>query len=206
MKKKILLSAIIALSLALLVAVGGTIAYLFTDTQDVVNTFTYGDINITLQEEASDIDDGDNNANTNEYKMIPDSDLTKKPSVTVLADSEACWLFIKVTKSANFDKFLEYTIAGGWTELQTVNNDTIYYREVPAETAKSGVVYEILSGNKVHVKNTVTKVMLNNLDITGNEGYPTLSFHAYAVQHENVDTAAEAWAIAENKGVPVANS
>ena len=67
MKKKILLASIIALSLALLVAVGGTIAYLFTDTQDVVNTFTYGDINITLQEEASDIDDGDNNANTNEY-------------------------------------------------------------------------------------------------------------------------------------------
>ena len=75
MKKKILLASIIALSLALLVAVGGTIAYLFTETNDIVNTFTYGDINIDIKEFGSLATNGDlsfygEDAN---LKMIPGS-------------------------------------------------------------------------------------------------------------------------------------
>jgi len=200
MKKKILLASIIALSLALLVAVGGTIAYLFTETNDIVNTFTYGDINIDIKEFGSLATNGDlsfygEDAN---LKMIPGSDLAKDPSVIVKANSEACWLFVKITESANFDTFMTYAIADGWIALDGV--DGVYYRAVDATTAKAGAEYPVLLDNKVTVKTEVTKVMLNGLT---ESTYPTLAFHAYAVQQANINdtdnsgsAVDEAWDIA----------
>ena len=41
---------IAALALFLFAIIGGTVAWLIADTDPVVNTFTYGDINITLEE------------------------------------------------------------------------------------------------------------------------------------------------------------
>lgn len=203
MKKKILLSAIIALSLALLVAVGGTIAYLFVDTQDVVNTFTYGDINITLQESPSAWDDEDNNPNTNKYKMIPGSILSKDPDITVEGGSEECWLFVKVIASSNANDFLDYGVdqsEGAWIALTEVPG--VYYRKVGASDVDQ--TFDILVNNRVTVKTSVTKVMLNALDPEGQTpNYPTLTFHAYAVQTANITdedhdgtTADEAWNIA----------
>ena len=49
MKKKIFLSAL-AVVLAAMIAAAGTIAWLSTRSETVKNTFTVGDINITLDE------------------------------------------------------------------------------------------------------------------------------------------------------------
>lgn len=173
MKKKVL--SIVAVVLVLCCAIGGTLAWLTDKTASVKNTFTVGDINIELTE------------TTTNYKMVPGNTISKDPKVTVKANSEACWLFVKVEKSANFDSFMTYDMADGWTELPSVTG--VYYREVAATTAATD--FSVLKGDSVSVKDTVTKADLNAL--TQNT-FPTLTFTAYAVQKDNVNSAADAWA------------
>ena len=171
MKKKIL-ALVLALTLLVAGVVGGTLAWLTDRTAEVKNTFTVGDINIGLTETTAD------------YKMVPGNTIAKDPTVTVKANSEACWLFVQVTKSENLDTFITYAIAEGWTELQ----DGVYYREVPASNADQ--TFSVLKGDAVTVKDTVTKAMLTAKDFAN----PTLTFKAYAVQKDNVASASDAWA------------
>lgn len=161
-------------------AIGGTLAWLTAKTEAVVNTFTVGDINIDLTETTSD------------YKLVPGSTIAKDPTVTVKAGSEACWLFVKVEQSENLSSFIDYVMADGWTELES----GVYYREVPA--AEADVSFPViavrnadgtLANNQVKVRDSVTKEMLTAADFTN----PTLSFTTYAVQKDNVATAADAW-------------
>ena len=105
--------AMLALVLVIGCAVGGTVAWLTAQTKPVVNTFTYGDINIDLTE-------------TNEtYKMVPGYDIHKDPKAKVLAGSEECFLFVKLDESTNFDTYLKYDIADDWTALTDVNPDDV---------------------------------------------------------------------------------
>lgn len=171
MKKKTL-ALVLALTLLVAGVVGGTLAWLTDQTAEVKNTFTVGDINIGLTETTTD------------YKMVPGNTIAKDPTVTVKANSEACWLFVKVTESENLDTFITYAIAEGWTELQ----DGVYYREVSASDADQ--TFPVLAGNAVTVKDTVTKEMLTADGFTN----PTLTFKAYAIQKAHFDTPAAAWA------------
>lgn len=173
MKKKTL-ALVLALTLLVAGVVGGTLAWLTDQTAEVKNTFTVGDINIGLTETTAD------------YKMVPGNTIAKDPTVTVKANSEACWLFVQVTESENLKDFITYAIAEGWTALPGV--DGVYYREVPASDADQP--FSVLAGNAVTVNNTVTKEMLTAKDFAN----PTLTFKAYAVQKDNVASASDAWA------------
>ena len=187
-RKSKLLLMVMALALVLGTIVGGTVAWLITDTDPVVNTFTYGDINITLEETDAD---GDGDPDANEYPMVPGNPITKDPKVTVLANSEACWLFVKLEKSVNFDDFMTFGVAEGWTALDGVTG--VYYRAV--DKSASNAEFYVLKDNTVNVKGEVTKEMLNALDKAGTTKYPTLTVTAYAVQRDsNITTAADAWA------------
>lgn len=199
MKKGLIL--ILSIVMVVGISISATLAYLFVETTSVENTFVYGDINITL-DESKDLD----------LKMIPGKDITKDPKVTVLENSEACWLFVMIEKSTNFDNFMEYTVATGWTQGDGTNVPAnVYYREVPAMTANTK--FEVLDGNKVHVKEGVLKTALNTFDADKNgelseeekAALPKLTFTAYAVQKDNVTSVADAWELVETKGVP-ANS
>ncbi len=174
MKKK-RISLVMALVLVLSCVIGGTLAWLTAQTGPVVNTFTVGNINITLAETTG-----------NEYKMVPGSTISKNPTVTVKANSEACWLFVKVEKSTDFDDFMTYAMFDGWTALDSETD--VYYREVAASEADTA--FAILKGNQVTVKDTVTKGMMDELTVST---YPTLTFTAYAVQKDNIETVATAW-------------
>ena len=93
--------ALVVLSLMLvlvLAAVGGTVAWLTDSTDAVTNTFTVGDINITLTEtwNTASVEDGEKDSWT--AKMIPGNQYLKDPKVTVQAGSEACYLFVKFTE------------------------------------------------------------------------------------------------------------
>lgn len=173
MKKKTL-ALVLALTLLVAGVVGGTLAWLTDQTAEVKNTFTVGDINIGLTETTAD------------YKMVPGNTIAKDPTVTVKANSEACWLFVKVTGSTNLKDFITYAIAEGWTALSGV--DGVYYREVPASTADQ--TFSVLAGNAVTVKSNVTKTKLE----TAKTDAPTLTFKAYAVQKDNIVSASDAWA------------
>lgn len=174
MKKKVCLS-VAAIALVLCCAIGGTLAWLSAKTDPVKNTFTVGDINIDLTETTGET-----------YKMVPGNTLGKDPKVTVKAGSEACWLFVKVEESENFDAFMTCAIADGWTALSGVGG--VYYREVPATDADTD--FTVLKNNQVIVKDDVTKQQLQGVK----DNLPTMTFTAYAVQQDNIADAATAWA------------
>ena len=182
------------MALVLLVGgvIGGTVAWLIATPDPVVNTFTYGDINIDLDETDTKLDD-DNDPNTNEYEMMPGQPITKDPVVTVKAESEEMWLFVKLEKSSNFDTFMEYTVADGWTALSGV--DGVYYQHITAEdVATADKKIAVIKDDTVTVKESVTKEQLNALDSGSSENYPTLTVTAYAVQYAGNATADDAWA------------
>lgn len=208
MNMKKILAFALCLVLVAGLSIGGTLAWITANSDQVVNTFTYGDINITLQEHKYDPKD---NALTEElvnsadnYKMVPGNTMPKDPFVTVNANSEACWLFVKIDKSSNYGTYLEdYTVANGWTELEFTDgmtpaigeNSAVYYRSVDAtgDTA-SDPIYVLGATDKypngyVTVKTDVTKQKFAEIG----ENKPTLTFKAYAVQKDNVDDAPTAW-------------
>lgn len=184
---KVFLS-LLALVLVVGCAVGGTIAWLTATTEPVVNTFTYGKIKIDLAETTG-----------NAYKIIPGVNISKDPKVTVKADSEACWLFVKVAEKGTFvtDR-VTYSIKDGWKALDATNHPGVYYREVDAVTADTN--FNVLAGDTTYpngvvtVSENLTKAEVNSVAAT----QPTLTFTAYAVQKDGINTAAEAWAQVSN--------
>ena len=191
MKKKGL-AMVLALVLLAVCAVSGTLSWLTAKSDTVVNTFTTSDIKVELKETTG-----------TEYKMIPGYTIGKDPKATVLAGSEECYLFVKLDKSTNFDTYLEYAIADGWTKLEGEGiTDTIYYRVVDGTTNQIGTAYSVLKGDQVTVKGSVTKEQMNALDAEG-VAKPTLTITAYASQlHKNATetfSASEAWNNIANK-------
>ena len=107
--------------------------------------------------------------------MVPGYTIEKDPTVTVEAGSEACYLFVKVEESENFDTYLSYEMAEGWTALDDVDN--VYYREVAA--SEDNAHFSVLKEDEVQVKDTVTQDQMASLS---DDNYPTLTFTAYASQ------------------------
>lgn len=179
MKKKTL-ALFLALALVLGSIIGGTVAWLTAQTDPIVNTFTDSDIDITLAESTGE-----------SYQMVPGCTISKDPRVTVLEGSEKCYLFVKLEKSENFDFFMIYEIADGWTALESDSN--VYYRIVDA--ADMGTAYSVLKGDQVTVKDTVTRDDMNSLT---EDTYPKLTVTAYASQFNKNSTESfdvnEAWA------------
>ncbi len=177
MKKKIVITVIAAV-LVLGCAVGGTIAWL-VQMRTLTNTFVVGKIDIELTESTG-----------NTYHLIPGATLAKNPKVTVKHGSEPCWLFVKIERSGEVDKYLSYDLAEGWQALDGVAD--VYYREVSEVTLDHA--YFVLKDNVVHVSDTVTKA---EMDALTDETKPKLTFTAYAVQRIGFDAVGAAWAEAQ---------
>lgn len=191
-KKSLSIKAVVLLLAVVLLiggTIGGTLAWLVTKTDSVTNTFTAGNISIDLKE------------TTESYKMIPGTSIDKDPKVIFTADSEACWLFVKVeagkgvmlgeVTGAKSDTYITYMMATGWNP---VDGETgVYYRQLNAQNKDAS--YQILADNKVHVPDSVTKAMMDAVD--AGTAAPTLTFTAYAVQQSGFSTAAAAWAEAK---------
>ena len=106
--------------------------------------------------------------------------------MTVQADSVDCWLFVRVKETGTFvDGKVTYSMDDGWIKGNGIP-EGFYYREVSAATTDS--VFSVLAGDKITVSKTLTKADIENITD------PTLTFTAYAVQKEGINTAAEAWA------------
>lgn len=197
--KKRTLTILIAVALVVVVAIGGTLAWLTDKTDPVTNTFTVGDINIELEETWNTDNDGDNINDSWTAQLVPGMNLTKDPVVTVKAGSEKCYLFVKVDES-NWPQFKEddgstlkvkYEIGDGWEKL----SDGVYYRTV--EASDSDQPFGVLKNNKVYVSQNLTKADLGQITQSS-----TLAFTAYAVQYmkdnNNSFTPSEAWENAQD--------
>lgn len=171
-KKKLLVPVmVVALVLA---TIGGTLAWLKAQTDEVKNTFTVGNVGVELAETTG-----------NEYKLMPGHEYTKDPKVTLTDGSEDAWLFVEVIRSEGFDDCVTAAIADGWTKLDSEKTREVYYKESP----KAGKAFPVLEGNKVTIKDLTNDTMP--------EVAPTLSFKAYAIQKDGFATVEKAWAEAQ---------
>lgn len=183
-----ILSVFVMLALTMVVgcAVDGTVAWLVSESESSVSTFTLGDINIKLTGESE----------SQPLKIIPGVEIKSSLKVTVEPNSEACWLFVKV-EGTNWSHFpdangtakVSYSVAGGtsgWTPLSSYPG--VYYREVSAGDAQTGVEYDV--NGVVAVSKELTKAEVNSI-ASGTQ--PQLSFTAYAVQRYSFEDAAKAW-------------
>lgn len=206
------LALVLVLVLVLGCAVGGTIAWFTDKTDDVVNTFTVGNIDIKLEETWNTDADGDGTNDSWSAALIPGFTYTKDPKVTVEAGSEDCWLFVKFVEKNSPSDYLTYTStlteANGWTQGDgTEIPADVWYREV--SKSETDFVRYLLEGTGngdlkngyVTVKDTVVKAgSTSGVVMPDAANTPELSYTAYAVQLYKTNgvkfTAAEAWDIA----------
>ena len=190
MKKKTI-ALIVCLTLIIGCAIGGTIAWLTDTSGPVTNTFTAGDVDIDLTET---FNTDSNNDGTNDRwtaKMIPGTSYAKDPVVTVKANSEDCWLFVKFEEKNDAAIYLNYTstltAGNGWTQGDgTIIPANVWYRVVTASNSDQN--WNLLDGNTVQVDGTaVTKENMNAAAAA------ELVYTAYACQKDNVSTAEDAW-------------
>lgn len=122
-KSKIIIASVVLL---LVFAVGGAIAY-FTDTETKTNTFTIGNVDITLTESLWNTTDSNNNDVPDAAENItPGQAIPKNPTITNNSTSNAAYVFIKVempcttaTSPATPVEIFSYAPNAGWTELTT---------------------------------------------------------------------------------------
>lgn len=196
--KKTSKALLLSLCAVLLVtaSVLGTMAYL-TSQDQVVNTFTVGNVAITLDEK--DVDNstpGENDRDkANAYKLMPGHNYEKDPIVHVDANSEDCYLFVKVVNEiANIEA--EKTVAQqmtekGWVAVDAANGIYVYTTDKtnPAVVTK---------GSNITVFEKFT--IAGNVDNTTLATYAdkTITVNAYAIQADGFagKTASEIWAAA----------
>ena len=184
--KKTLLMLACAVMLVL-VSVMGTMAYL-TSTDTVTNTFTVGNVAITLDE--TDVDNSTADADRdkeNAYNLLPGHKYTKDPIIHVAANSEDCYLFVKVEDEIAAIEDAK-TVATqmrelGWTAVKGETNIFAY----------NSIISKSASAQDVKVFNDFTiKGDVNNTTLAGYKG-KTIKVTAYAVQADGFTSAEDAW-------------
>lgn len=195
MRKKIGIT-VTALALVLCFAIGGTLAWLMDKTASVQNTFTAGDVDITLTETKNP--DGSENTDGTAWsaQMIPGTTYTKNPCVTVTGETDVdCYLFVKFEEEGNASTYLTYvstlTEANGWTQGDgTAIPTNVWYREVAVtDDVKS---WNLLQNDEITVN--ADKVTKETMDTAAGA---KLTYTAYAVQKDNLKVN-EAWATVAN--------
>lgn len=180
----------------------GTMAYL-TSTDEVENTFTVGQVKITLDEAQVTTDgkpvEGDARVAENSYKLLPGHEYKKDPTIHVDANSEDCFLFVKVENEiADIEKtgteVAEQMAKNGWV---TVEGQTKVYVYVGKTTGATNPA-TVQAGTNVDV---FEKLAIDgNVDNNTLNGYAgkTIKVTAYAVQKDGFEgkTASEIWTAA----------
>ena len=190
----------VSLMLVAAIAIGGTVAWLVDTTKSVTNTFTFGDINITLTETDA-VEDSNGNFEKKYTDLLPGATVPKDPKVTVEAGSVTCWLFVKIEKSTTFDTYFEAAPATGWNLVTGTEGVYVYTGNVV-----DGTPISILADDKITVKSEVTKEKIKALD-DQDAVQPTITFTAYAIQKDNLTDqnsdgnvdATDAWALLDNQ-------
>lgn len=169
-------------------SVMGTMAYL-TSQDAVTNTFTVGNVAITLDE--TDVDNSQTGQSTiegrdqaNSYKIFPGQTYTKDPIVHVDSKSEDCWLFVKVENEiVGIEAKDNNTVAdqmkeNGWTVVA----ENVYAYNSIAEAGDNKTVFSQFKIDEGVDNTTLATYANKKINVT-----------AYAVQADGFTTAQAAW-------------
>lgn len=198
--KKTVSPVAVVVALVATLTTAGTLAYLTDFEGALKNTFSIGNVSLTLEETDTALDD-DGDALTNSYALTEGGQLkasiVKDPKVTVAAGSANCWLFVRITEGGLFDEYLDYEAADGWIALDEALHPDIFYREVPASDIDQA--FSVLEGDAVSVNADTTLTELRALEKSAGP-WPSLEVTAYAVQKGGVADAATAWSLIGEEG------
>ncbi len=167
----------------------GTLAYL-TSQDSVTNTFTVGNVTITLDEAEVNGDgkaaDKDVRTDANTYKLVPGKTYDKDPIIHVADGSEKSYLFIKVENGIaaiedSTNSIASQLVDNGWAPIAEGSN--IYYYNTAVEA-------------NANVPTFATFTIAGETDNEALATYAseTVVVTAYAVQEAGFNTAADAWA------------
>lgn len=177
MKKK-LVTLCAALALCATAIVGGTLAY-FTDNKTATNTFTVGNVEITLTEPKwTDAETAGKHTN-----VYPGQMLDKDPTVTN-SGNNACYVRIKVEGLNQFgDKgditYLTNGVEGKLGENWERNGDYFYYTKALKKNGdKTSALFE-----QIQVP----------VELTNNQETKPVVVKADAIQAEGFDSYEKAW-------------
>lgn len=157
-KSKALLLTLCAV-LLVAASVLGTMAYL-TSTGEVKNTFTVGQVKITLDEAKVDVNgkaftgDAAERVTENSYKLLPGHSYDKDPTIHVDPSSEDCFIRAKVTiNHANAWQALVTKYAGGnLTNIITGFDENIWWVSQPVATGNDTITYTFVYKNENHTE------------------------------------------------------
>ena len=209
MKKKTKALMLVLCAVLLVTAsVLGTMAYL-TSTDNVVNTFTVGNVAIKLDEAKANPDGtlvpNADRVKENSYKLLPGHTYNKDPMVTVESGSEASYIKMTVTftKANELDAIFAPTgadmtsIFNGYNATNWIykgntkdaTNDTRTYEFWYKETVSAPTADVALDAlfDSITVPGTITNEQLETI-----EGM-TITVNAYAIQADGFADAAAAW-------------
>ena len=209
--KKALLICVCVVALVC-VTVMGTLAWL-TDNDSVENTFTVGQVDITVDETKVDANgtpvDGADRVKENQYHILPGMEYTKDPTMTVIKGSEDSYvrMILTVHNASDVQAILtKYSLGdfsaliGGW------DANTWLYQGFTEDTANNTISFEFRYKEKVAKSETDTKLpaLFEKLvvpgKITGEEmnglydGGFKMVVTGHAIQTSGFATADLAWA------------
>ena len=217
-KSKILLLMLCAVALVA-ASVLGTLAYL-TSTDEVQNTFTVGQVKITLDEAQVNSDgkpintDGTVVTNladaervkANSYKLLPGHEYTKDPTVTVLAGSESSYIKMTVTfsKAAELDAIFAPNGADMTSIFNGYDRTNWIAKDVTKDTQNNTRTYEFWYKEAVAAPDADVPLdaLFDSITVPGSITNAqlatikdmTITVNAYAIQADSFENAEAAWA------------
>ena len=204
--RKKLLTLVCCLAIVAAVSLGATLAYL-TASDSVANIFTVGKIvppedsgflDEAKVDEYGKPDESGDRVDSNTYKLLPGHTYTKDPTVHIGAESESCYIFVKVDNGiAAVTEAIDPTKTENekWQLLDNQNYPGIYYQKYDkdAKTPK----YDFVVFDEFKVLGTATAT---NLDAVKDN---KIVVNAYIIQSDGFKTAALAYAAYLNQANPV---
>lgn len=208
MKKILTMMGVIALTAA--IAIGGTLAYL-TSQDSVTNTFTVGNVKITMDETDVDgsktgVENGitpEGRDKANRYDSLkPAQSIVKDPIVRVLPNSEKCYLFLELKNDlkniiSSTNSIESQLDTNGWTPI--AEGSKIYYRADAVSKSTDTQTFATFTNFTIdsNVDNN-TLATYGPQEVTNNDGstttvYKTITVTAYAVQADGFSDAVNAW-------------
>ena len=202
-KAKKIVALLLCAVLLIGASVAGTLAFL-TSKATVTNSFTVGKV-VLGEDGKAGLDEAKvdeygvavtpaERVTENTYKLIPGHTYTKDPTVHVGANSEACWLFVKVengianieaattTGEDPYTNIADQIVANDWKKLDGETN--IYYKEA-AKTGDTGADYVVFGNFRLATDAAVANYASAKITVT-----------AYAIQMDGL-TVTEAWTALE---------
>lgn len=209
MKKSKAILMVVCAMLLVAASVMGTLAYL-TSTAAVTNTFSVGNVAISMDE--FDYDNDNNTADNvvignetrdtaNAYKLMPGHEYRKDPIVRVATGSEDCYLFVKVaneiaaieekgtTESPATTTVAKQMEANGWEAVENQTGVYVYTNKTAKPVAVAGGT-NVPVFEKFVIDDDVINSTLANYDAK------TIVVTAYAIQADGFEntSAADMWA------------